>query len=54
MCQIIGIPTSKLVCQVIHGLVASAKSTGLYRKEKATLADLVRMFGEGAKLNPLA
>lgn len=53
MCAIMGISVSKMVCDALKGFVVAGKAAGLFKKSKANTADLVRLFGQGARLDPM-
>lgn len=53
LCGVLGIDRSKMVCDALRGYVIAGKASGLFKKKKATTADLIRFAAEGAKLDPL-
>lgn len=53
MCEIMGITVSSLFESSIRGYLLVAKTSGLFKKKKASPADMIRLLSAGADANPL-
>jgi len=52
MCAAMGITMTKLFEDAVKGYVVAGKAAGLHKQKKATVANLIRMFGKGCLLDP--
>jgi hypothetical protein len=52
MCAAMGISMAKLFEEAVKGYVMAGKSAGLHKQKKASVANLIRMFGKGCTMEP--
>jgi hypothetical protein len=52
LCAAMGITKAKLVHEAISGYLAAGRQSGILKRKKASVADLMAMFAAGMKLNP--
>lgn len=53
LCELMGIPMSKLFEDTIKGYVMTAKAARLMEKKRMSKLDVVKFFGHGAQLDPI-